>query len=296
MPKMIRKILCITGLIFSGLSLALVYTINQMINRPMLASPGVLSDKDYSEFSAISEDGIKIFAVHYQGAPDAGTVLLCHGHGVDLGRMNDMVKFLRVAGYGILLFDFRAHGRSGGKICTIGVHEWKDIKAVLTEARKLGYINEKTRLAAYGRSMGAATLINGSAELPEIKAFILESSFERLRRIAARDAWNVLKLPDTFLTDVGFWLTGLVTGVDYASNNPEEKTRGISNRAVFLIHDEKDHRANLEAFSSLKGRLPQAVTWSVPDAWHVCAHQKAPVEFENRFLNFLFKSGVPGRR
>lgn len=296
MSKLARRVFCVIGVICSGLSLALVYTINQMINRPVLASPGVLADKDYTEFFTVSEDGIKIYAVYYRGIVGAGTVILCHGHGVELGRMNDMVKFLRVAGYGVLLFDFRAHGRSGGKISTIGLHEWKDVKAVIVEAKKLGFIDEKTSLAAYGRSMGAATLINGAAELPEIKAFILESSFERLRKIAARDAWNALYLPDTFLTDLGIWLTSKVVGVDYGSNNPEENTRGISNRAVFLIHDEKDRRASADAFVSLKSRLPQAVCWSVPGAWHVCAHFKAPVQFETRFLSFLFKSGVYGRQ
>lgn len=293
---MLKKAVYILGLLVSGLILGLVYTISQMIYRPLLAPPIALSDKEYKEFSATSEDGIDLVGYFYQGAPEAGLVLLCHGHGVDHGRMNDMVGFLRTAGYSLLLFDFRAHGRSGGKLCTIGQNEWKDVKAILAQARQLGYLRDDMPIAAYGRSMGAATLINGSAELPEIKAFILESSFESLRLIAARDARHNLWLPDTFITDIGFWLTDLFTGADYSNNKPMNKTIGISNRAVFLIHDEKDHRANLEAFNALKSRLPQAITWSVPDAYHVCAHQVAPVEFENRFLNFLYSSGVHGRR
>lgn len=293
---MMRKALYILGLLLSGLFLGLVYTINQMIYRPLLAPPLALSDKEFTEFKTVSEDGVSLMGYFYKGLPEAGIILLCHGHGVDHGRMNDMVKFLRKAGYGLLLFDFRAHGRSGGELCTIGQNEWKDVKAVLTEARKLGYISDGQNIAAYGRSMGAATLINGSSELPEIKAFVLESSFEDLRKIAARDAWYNLRLPDTFLTDIGFWLTDLFTGADYSNNKPMNKTIGISNRAVFLIHDGRDHRANSEAFETLKARLPQAVTWSVAGAYHVCAHQTSPVEFENRFLNFLYSSGVQGRK
>ncbi len=295
MRKFLRKAFLALGLALTGLVILLVYTVNEMINRPVLASSGRLTDSDFTEFSARTEDGIDIHAVHYQGVPEAGTVLLCHGHGVNLKRMDDMVGFLRRAGYSLLMLDFRAHGASGGTYCTIGLHEWKDLRAVLDAARAKGFIDAKTPLAAYGRSMGAATLINGSENLPEIKAFILESSFENLRSIAARDAWNNLRIPDTFLVDVAFWLTTKVTGIDYASNSPEQKTRGISNRAVFLIHDEKDSRATLKAFNSLKGRLPQAQTWEVKDTWHVCAHHKSPVEFEMRFLNFLHQSGVPGR-
>jgi hypothetical protein len=33
----------------------------------------------------------------------------------------------------------------------------------------------------------------------------------------------------------------------------------------------------------------------VKDAWHVGAHNRSPVEFEARFLNFLHLAGVPGR-
>jgi len=293
---MLKKALYILGLLVSGVVLGLVYTINQMIYRPLLAPPLSLSDNDYQEFKTTSEDGIGLVGYFYQGFPEASLVVLCHGHGVDHGRMNDMVKFLRTAGYSLLLFDFRAHGRSGGNLCTIGQHEWKDVKAVLAEARRLGYVCDGMPIAAYGRSMGAATLINGSSELPEIKAFILESSFESLRRIAARDAWHNFRLPDTLFTDLGFWLIDLYTGVDFSGNKPMNKTSGIGNRPVFLIHDEKDHRANIEAFNALKAGLPHAVTWSVADAYHVCAHKIAPVEFENRFLSFLISSGIHGRR
>ncbi|MDD3146392.1 MAG: alpha/beta hydrolase [Candidatus Riflebacteria bacterium] len=295
MRKIWRKIFLGIGLAVTGIIVLLVYTVNEMICRPVLASAGRLSDSDFTELAAKTEDGIDIHAIHYQGVPGAGTVVLCHGHGVNLKRMDDLVGFLRRAGYGLLLADFRAHGQSGGTYCTIGLHEWKDLRAVLDAARAKGLIDAGTAIAAYGRSMGAATLINGAENLPEIKAFILESSFERLRSIAARDAWHHLKIPDTFLIDVAFWLTKKMTGIDYASNAPEQKTRGISNRAVFLIHDEKDARADLHAFNSLKNRLPQAQTWVVKDAWHVCAHHQSPVEFEMRFLNFLHQSGVPGR-
>ena len=295
MRKLIKKAACIIGLVFTAFVCLLVYAVNEMINRPILATPGRLSDSDFVELAACTEDGIDIHAIFYQGVPGAGTVLLCHGHGVNLMRMDDMIGFLRRAGYGVLLLDFRAHGRSGGSLTSIGLHEWKDLRAVLDVALEKGLVKSSTPIAAYGRSMGAATLINGAENLPEIKAFILESSFESLRKIAARDAWANLRIPDTFLSDIAFKIARIVTGIDFAANNPEQRTRGISNRPVFLIHDEKDRRADFNAFSSLKGRLPQAQTWVVKDAWHVGAHNRSPVEFEARFLNFLHLAGVPGR-
>ncbi len=295
MRRLLKRMIWVVGLLVTALVCLLAYVVNEMINRPILATAGRLTDSDFIELSARTEDGIDIHAVFYQGVPDAGLVLLCHGHGVNLMRMDDMVGFLRRAGYSILLPDFRAHGRSGGTFTTIGLHEWQDLRAVLDVAREKGLIASSTPIAAYGRSMGAASLINGAENLPEIKAFILESSFESLRKIAARDAWINLRIPDTFLTDIAFKVVRILTGIDFLANNPEQKTRGISNRPVFLIHDEKDRRADLSAFESLKRRLPQAQTWVVKDAWHVCAHNRSPIEFEMRFLNFLHVMGVPGR-
>ncbi|MBU1107666.1 MAG: alpha/beta hydrolase [Candidatus Riflebacteria bacterium] len=293
---MLRKILYLIGLICAGIAMTLLYLINTVINRPNFVSPGQLSDTDYKEFTATTRDGISIHAVFYEGAVNADTVLLCHGHGVNLNYMNDMVKFLRIAGYNLVLLDFRAHGRSGGTLCPIGLLEWQDIKAVLTKARELGFLKPDTVIAAYGRSMGAASLINGAAELPEIKAFVLESSFARLRLVAANDAYHTVMLPDTPLSDFAFWLISIITSTDFAGNQPVEQGKNLADRAVFLIHDELDWRADLKQFEMLKKSIPNATTWVSPDSWHVCAHKKNPAEFEGRFLDFLYKAGVVGHR
>ncbi|EKE22968.1 MAG: peptidase S15, partial [uncultured bacterium] len=145
---MLRKLFYLACLIGGLLCLTLIYLVNTVINRPNFVAPGQLSDPEHKDFTATSADGINIQATFYEGAVNADTVLLCHGHGVNLTYMDDMVKFLRDAGYNLLLLDFRAHGRSGGKLCPIGLHEWNDIKAVLTKARELGYLKAESSVAA----------------------------------------------------------------------------------------------------------------------------------------------------
>lgn len=285
----------VVTLLFSFVIL-IAYLVNLMVNRPQLVAEKHLSDKDFTEFTTLNENGHKIQAYFYSGKPNNGVLLLCHGHGVTHGHMDDMVGFLRKAGLGIILFDFRAHGRSEGKLCSIGVKEWNDIAFVIEAAKKKGFIDESTNLAAYGRSMGAASLINGSAKLPDIKAFILESSFENLRKIAARDAWHNVRIPDTIITDFAFWVIDVVTSTDFSKNAPEEKISGIGTRPAFLIHDELDHRANLDAFNALKSRLPTAETFSAAGTRHVKAHSVHEEEFEKRFLGFLTSSGIISQR
>jgi hypothetical protein len=144
--------------------------------------------------------------------------------------------------------------------------------------------------------MGAATLINGAAELPEIRAFILESSFARLRQVASNDAYNNVFMPDTPFSDLVFRLTSKATGIDYLSNQPVEQAKHLADRAVFLIHDELDSRADLPQFNLLKNEMPHARIWISPETWHVCAHSKNPQEFEGKFLDFLYHSGLRGHK
>ena len=264
-----------------------------MIYRPVLAKKATLTDKDYIQFFATTADKIKIRACFYKGKTSAGTILLCHGHGVTLEYMNDMVSFLRAKGYSLLLLDFRAHGKSGGKYTSIGLNEWKDIAAVIKEATKLGLITQKTEIAAYGRSMGAATLINGAEYLPRIHIFMLESSFERLRLVAARDGWRILKIPDTFITDIIFWIVSKITAIPYNQDNPVDNIAKIGKRPTLLIQDGLDPRATMESFNALKAKLPSAKTFIAKNAWHVKAHKTEPQAFEKCIIDFLDANHFP---
>lgn len=59
-------------------------------------------------------------------------------------------------GYNLLLIDQRASGNSEGKYISFGYHESKDIIEWINYLRKL---NKKNKIALYGVSMGAATVM-----------------------------------------------------------------------------------------------------------------------------------------
>jgi hypothetical protein len=285
----LKKIFIAIGIIIAGLGLFIAYMVNLMINRPHLGRIRNLEDKDFEQFFSKNENKDMIYSIYYPGKPKNPIVILCHGHGVGLGNMGDMIPYLKKLETGILLFDFRAHGKSEGKLCSIGLLEWQDIKAVISTAKKKGFIKKGQKIVAYGRSMGAASLINGAKHLNEIDAFILESSFEKLRNVAARDAKHKIGIPDSFLVDLTFWLTEKITSINYTKNNPEERIADIGSRTALIIHDELDHRANLNAFNSLKEKLPGAETFIASGARHVQAHTIHPQEFEKLFKKILLK-------
>ncbi|HOT29462.1 MAG TPA: alpha/beta hydrolase [Candidatus Ozemobacteraceae bacterium] len=273
------------GVLAFALSNILMFPVRVGLPDKVPAIPG-------TPFVARNAAGQKIAAWWYPGDPAAGAVLLCHGHCVNHLHILDMAGFLHDAGYNILALDFRAHGLSEGRYTTIGLHEWEDIAAVLEAAEANGFLPPTMRLAAYGRSMGAATLANGSARLGRIGAFILESSFAELRKIAGRDVRRVSGIPDVFLLDWLFSLARMRSGIDYASNRPVEGIKGVGGRPLLLIHDGLDPRATREDHDRLKAAVPGAKEMLVPDAGHVQAHRPPPAPFEPIVLQFLNDAGV----
>ena len=90
--------------------------------------------------------------------------------------------------FNVLLFDFRAHGQSGGKYRTLGCHEYKDVIAAAQ------FLNEKTKtnknlpnnlpLIIWGFSMGGSAALKSLEYEPNIAdAFIVDSGFGDLRTV-----------------------------------------------------------------------------------------------------------------
>jgi pimeloyl-ACP methyl ester carboxylesterase len=107
-----------------------------------------------------TDDGVPIEAVHL--APSTGdpqsqdlAVLVAHGFTGSWQRpsvwriSNRFTKF-----GGVVCFDFRGHGRSGGR-STLGDREIRDVAVAVAWARELGF----RRVAAVGFSMGASIVL-----------------------------------------------------------------------------------------------------------------------------------------
>src|SRR5215467_4114185 len=76
-----------------------------------------------------SEDGTPLsgWFLRADARRPAPTVIICHGFST--GRREGLPWALRLvgAGFNVLCFDFRAHGVSGGRFMSIGLHETGDV-------------------------------------------------------------------------------------------------------------------------------------------------------------------------
>ena len=125
----------------------------------------------YQEVELLTQDGIVLKA--WFTPPRNGAVILA-AHGYKGHRMADVHAFFARSGYGVVSWDARANGESGGDLCTLGYFEKADVRAALDFALRQAGVKH---IGAYGQSMGAATILLAAADFPEIEALVADSSF-----------------------------------------------------------------------------------------------------------------------
>ncbi|WP_301177265.1 alpha/beta hydrolase [Actinomadura geliboluensis] len=113
---------------------------------------------DPEPLTLYTADGVRIDAGHLRGADEVCFVL---AHGFTCSWRQPALR--RIAGAlgrhgGVLAFDFRGHGRSGGH-STVGDREILDVAAAVAAARRRGY----RRVAVTGFSMGGAVVVRHAA-------------------------------------------------------------------------------------------------------------------------------------
>lgn len=111
----------------------------------------------YTPHRLRTEDGVEIDACHRHPLDrqrDVG-IVLAHGFtGSWRGTPQSRIATVLARFAGVVSFDFRGHGRSGG-CSTVGDREILDLAAAVARARSLGY----RRIATLGFSMGASVVI-----------------------------------------------------------------------------------------------------------------------------------------
>ncbi|MFI6711006.1 alpha/beta hydrolase [Nonomuraea sp. NPDC050478] len=105
-----------------------------------------------------TDDGVRIDAAHTPPAGSAARdvgIVVAHGFtGSWRERPARRIVHVLSAYGGVIAFDFRGHGRSGGE-STVGDKEILDVAAAVRHARATGY----RRIAVVGFSMGAAVAV-----------------------------------------------------------------------------------------------------------------------------------------
>jgi uncharacterized protein len=231
-------------------------------------------------------DGVTLSGWYIPSTNHAAVALL-HGAGSTRSSVLEHAVVLARHGYGVLLFDARGHGRSGGRAMDFGWYGDEDTGAALSFLQaQLGVDDD--RIAVLGLSMGGEEAIGAAATDPRIKAVIAEGA---TNRVASDKAW----LSDRFgwrgtLQEGIEWLTYATADLLTAADRPISLRDAVSvtaPRPVLLIagggvEDEGHAGRYIQA-----GSADTVELWVAPDAGHTAALDTHPAEWERRVTTFL---------
>jgi pimeloyl-ACP methyl ester carboxylesterase len=134
-------------------------------------------------------DGVRLVGMHITAERDEQdlAVVLAHGFTVTVARPHVQrvaARFARTAG--VVMVDFRGHGRSEGR-STAGDSEVLDVDATVRWAREAGY----RRIATVGFSMGGAVVLRHAALSPVTTGLAPVEPVDAVVSVSAPSRWFI---------------------------------------------------------------------------------------------------------
>jgi len=216
----------------------------------------------------VTQDGVPIDTVHLPGPKDLA-VVVAHGFTLSWQRGNVWRvanRFNQTAG--VVTFDFRGHGRSGG-LSTLGDREINDLDVAVAYARELGY----QRIAAVGFSMGASVVLRHAGLIGGLDAVVSVSGPGRwYYRGTERMRWvhrAVERRAGRYVTRR--WLKTRISpdGWKLIPVSPAEAAAQISPVPLLIVHGDEDQYFPPEHARQLymAAREPKEL-WLLPGMGH----------------------------
>lgn len=185
-----------------------------------------------------TQDGFSLEGWFMPAEGATRTLLICHGAGANKGNFIWFLSPLSFKGYNLMMFDFRAHGSSGGRTCTYGLREKRDVRAAV-DWLKEHRAGQSKKIVGLGSSQGAMALVLAAAEDERIDAIILDSPFVSPRALA-HDHARRIPIIGPLATDWILLLMSIQTGTDFFADYALDAVDHLKGRPIFLIHGDED--------------------------------------------------------
>ncbi len=215
-----------------------------------------------------------------------GAVIVCSGQNGSLDKDVRQAVPLHRAGFDVLLFDWRAHGRSEGNTVTLGALEQADLFGALDFLEAERGIES---VGVFGLSMGAGVALLVAAQDSRIRALALDGAWPRLDELLT-GYMRRRGFPAPLARAVA-WLTllaaSLRTQYQLYRANPVDLAKRVRAPAL-LIHGEADPFVSSAEVEALAARLRGEVeVWRVAGAGHREAFVLHPEEYNQRVVGWF---------
>ena len=232
----------------------------------------------FQNIELVTDDGVRLSA-WYTPPQNGAVILVAHGYGDK--RAEDFYALFASHGYGVIAWDFRAHGKSGGDFSTLGYYETLDAKAALDYVLAQPGVKH---VGAWGGSMGAVTMIRATAQYPQIEALIADSPF-----VTLKEEMN-LRVPFPIMRSLIQFFAAWKTGVDPDRVRPIDDIAKISPRPVFIIQGLGDGMVPLDSGQRLyeAANEPKQL-WEEDGVPHLNMYAYYKTRYSKRTINFFDK-------
>lgn len=230
-------------------------------------------------FSTI--DQVKLNA-WYCDAQNGKTILLVHGATDSREGVRKQAEFLVREGYGVLAYDQRGHGESGGD--TVNGFGWQ---SELDLSAAIGYIRSKqpdVKIGAWGFSMGGEALMSAASRL-KLNAMIIDGA-------TFRSTKDYIAIPSKASLFVSF-----TTRVMYASAQLFGQTapptpmiesilKADATHFLFIAAGNKQNEIEYNTF--FNQQIPyRSGIWVAPNVGHIKAYETYTAEYELQLMDFF---------
>lgn len=225
----------------------------------------------------------------YIGSGGGRVIVMMHGRNGrrDGGDALEIASKIAAYGYDVFMFDFRAHGTSGGDRYSMGKLEVRDVEGALNYLEAKGV----TAIGAHATSMGGSPMVYAAVDHPEMKALVTDSSFAYLAPILEKQFSRATGLPALF--NPGVFLMGkLMFGIDLKANMPAEAVSRLGDRPLLIIHSIGDDDEDLiptghaRDLARAGANNPNLQLWLAPGKGHCRAYANNKDEYMARLLAF----------
>jgi fermentation-respiration switch protein FrsA (DUF1100 family) len=231
-----------------------------------------------------ASDGLTLHGFWIPAPGSDRAVIILHGHGGSMDYDIQRAPAFHAAGFNVLLFDFRAHGRSGGRLATFGYLERHDVLGAVEFLKGRGM----HRIGLLGFSYGGMASMLAAPICPDVNAVVTDGGPARVRTAIIGRCVEV-GLPRWLARPLA-WLavaaTSLRLGVNLFPYEPIRWVGKIAPRPILFIHGELDrYLPDFDELYAAAGEPKEA--WRLPEVDHAKASEVYPEEFYRRVIGFF---------
>lgn len=272
--------------LINGVSAVLVYQYARARGQWGTGEPPAGSAEEITFTSVV--DRVRISGWFFKAdAETAPAVVLCHGIWTGRRECLPLALRFREAGYNVLVFDFRAHGTSGGRFTSVGHHEANDVIGAVQYLMERPEV-DPSRIGVVGFSMGAAATIQAAARCDDIAVLVADSAYASFIDAARYSFRLVTRVPHFPMANLAMQWAKWLLNVDATQLRPVDVIGRIAPRPILLTHGVLDEIVPVRhAYTLFQAAEEPKELWIVPDVHHVGARDRDPEGYFARVEGFL---------